>query len=270
MPSGLATSTRSTVSVLDVPLALLAPKRVFARVEDVPAYGWSLVLLLAMVTLIGYATVETGLIDLEVDRGVQHSIAMLESQQLDVVERSALSKMIEDEHKQGEFLRLMARVRVVVAEPIMALTTVLLLGALYYGLVALSGKKPEWHTLLTIMVFASFADVVGKIVQLGFMLSLSTLYVETSLAPLARVIPMHGENPAASAAALSGLLSAIDPFRIWFWILVIVGLKRTSQLRGWKVWTSSILFWLVAAGARAAVAVAMAMAMATSSAQPPA
>ena len=56
------TPTRATVGVLDMPLALLSPRRVFAKVEDVPAYGWSLVVLLAAVTLLGYAKVETGLV----------------------------------------------------------------------------------------------------------------------------------------------------------------------------------------------------------------
>ncbi len=137
------TPTRATVGVLDMPLALLSPRRVFAKVEDVPAYGWSLVVLLAAVTLLGYAKVETGLVDLEVERHVQQGIATLEKQQLDIVERSALSKMIEEKRKEGEFLRLMTRVQNVIASPVATLATVLLLAAFFYALVALGGKKPE-------------------------------------------------------------------------------------------------------------------------------
>ena len=48
MASELAGPTRrATVGVRDIPAALLAPGRVFAKVEDVPAYAWPLVLLLS-------------------------------------------------------------------------------------------------------------------------------------------------------------------------------------------------------------------------------
>jgi hypothetical protein len=48
-------------------VGLLTPRQVFARIEDVPAWRWSLLILLTTVTLIGYATVETGLIDRAID-----------------------------------------------------------------------------------------------------------------------------------------------------------------------------------------------------------
>ncbi|UCC30937.1 MAG: YIP1 family protein [Phycisphaerales bacterium] len=252
----LASMRRPAVGALDIPLALLAPRRVFARVEDVAAYGWPLVVLLVAVTAIGYATIETGLIDLEVERSVQQGIAALEAEQLDVVERSALSKMIEERRQAGEFMRLINRVRVMVASPVATLATVLLLSAAFYAVVALTGRKPEWHTLLTICVFAGFADVVGAVVRLLFMLRFRTLAVDTSLALAARLINMEGEGAATSTAAVSGLLSAVDPFRIWFWVIVACGLSVTSQLRGWRVWTCCSLFWLTAAVARAALAVA--------------
>lgn len=250
------TPTRATVGVLDMPLALLSPRRVFAKVEDVPAYGWSLVVLLAAVTLLGYAKVETGLIDLEVERHVQQGIATLEKQQLDIVERSALSKMIEEKRKEGEFLRMMTRVQNVIASPVVMLATVLLLAAFFYALVALGGKKPEWHTLITICVFAGFVDVVAGAVRLAFMLRLRTLDVDTSLAPLARLMTVEGPGAAKATAALSGVLSATDPFRMWFWVVMAIGLTVTSQFRGWKVWTTCVLCWLGAAGLRAAIGVA--------------
>lgn len=254
MPAELASIRRPTVGAMDIPLALLAPRRVFARVEDVPAYGWALVVLLAAVTVIGYATIETGLIDLEVERKVQQSITALEVDQLDVVERSALSKMIEEKRQEGEFLRLITRVQVVVANPAATLATVLLLSTVFYAVVALTGKKPEWHTLMTICVFAGFADVIGGVVRLLFMLRFRTLAVDTSLALAARLINTEGEGAAMSTAAVSGLLSAVDPFRIWFWVIVACGLSVTSQFRGWKVWTCCSFFWLTAAIARTALA----------------
>jgi hypothetical protein len=140
--------------------------------------------------------------------------------------------------------------------PVATLATVLLLAAFFYVLVALGGRKPEWHTLLTICVFASFVDVVAGVVRLAFMLRLRTLDVDTSLAPLVRLIPMEGQYTGAVKAAMSGALTAADPFRIWFWVVMVIGLSVTCQLHGWKVWVSCTLCWLGAAGVRAALAAA--------------
>lgn len=252
MTSEFVLTSRRTVGVLDIPRALFAPRGVFGRVEDVPAYAWALVLLLVSVTMLGYLLVETGLIDREVELQVQKNIAALELEQLDVVERSALSDMIADKKKEGEFLRLIRRVQVIGASPIATLACVLLIPAMLFGLVALTGKKPEWHTLVTICVFAGFADVIGTIVRLGMRLQFRTLFVDTSLAPLTNF--MQGQSAQANAA-LGGLLTAFDPFRIWFWLIMVVGLTVTRQLRGWRAWCACLFFWLAAAGLRAAIAV---------------
>ncbi len=253
--NAVAVPPHSRVGIADIPRVLLSPSRVFARTEDVAAYGWPLVLLLTMVTLVGYATVETGLIDREVNRAVEVGIAELEATQADVVERSALRQMIEDQRKGGEFLRLMTRVKEIVVRPLGVLATVLLLGALLYGVVALTGRKAEWHTLLTVVVFASFVDLVGSLVRLGFMVNLRRLDVDTSLSGLA-LMWAPAESVGKGIVALSGLLSAVDPFRLWFWGVVIVGLTVTAQLKGWRAWATCGLCWLAAGGFRAAMATA--------------
>lgn len=244
------------VGALDIPAALLAPRHVFARVEDIPGYGWPLVILLTTMTVIGLATVETGLVDLEVERGIQRDIAALEKQQVDVVERSTLSKLIEEKREEGRFLRLMEHLRVIVAAPASTLVSVLLIASIFYAIVALTGRKPEWNTLLTICVFASFVDALRALTLLGLMLHFGTLSVSVSLAPLAQFMPVEGPGAAQTTAAVGGLLTALDPFRIWFWIIIITGLSLTGQLRGWKVWCSCGFFWLAAAGLRTAQAVA--------------
>lgn len=257
MSTGFVTTTRTTIRIRDIPIVLLAPTRVFRRVEDVVAYGWHLTILLVTITLLGLATIETGLVDREVDNQVQQKIAEIEKQQFDVVERSKLSTMIQDAKKEGEFLRLMTRIQVIAANPLALLCTVLLLSALFYAAVALTGKKPEWHTLLTIFVFAGFTTVVGSFIRLGFMLHFRTLEVDTSLAPLVKWMAFEGNNAGVTSALLAGLFTAFDPFRIWFWLVAIIGLSTTAQLRGWKVWTLCVLLWLSAAGIRGVMAATM-------------
>ncbi len=239
------------VGVRDIPLALAAPRRFFARVEDVPRYGWPLLILLTAVTLIGYAIVETGLIDRQVNQRTVERIAALEQAQLDVVERSALREMYEKQYKRGEFDRLMSRLQVVISEPLRILATVMVIAAVLYGAVALTGRKPEWHTLMNICVFAAFVELARLLFQFGMMVHFQTLDVETSLAMLLRpVLGAEGTDPRALAAAW-GLLTALDPFRIWFWLTIVAGLTVTSQLPGWRAWALCGGCWLVGAVVRA-------------------
>ena len=250
-------NVRRTVGVRDIPLVILAPRRLFARVEDVSAWGWPLAILLTFVTIIGYATVQTGLIDREVDRGVRQRIAVIDETQRDVVERSALRELYEREYKQGQFFILLKRLQVVAAEPATALAAALLVAAIFYGMVALSGRKPEWHTLLTICVYAGFLDALRLLTQLILMLQYETLDVYTSLAPLTRFcIDMQTAEPARVIALWIGL-DALDPFRMWYWGIVLIGLATTEQLRGWRAWLTAVICWLIGACARTGILVAM-------------
>lgn len=259
--AGLAESSsvqpRRTVGLRDIPRALVSPRQVFERVEDVAAWGWPLLVLLTLVTLIGYATIQTGLIDREVERGVRESIARLDQQQRDVVQRSELRELYDREIKAGEFRKLLTRVRVVGAEPAKALATALLIAAALYGVVALTGRKPEWHTLLTIVVLAGFVDALRLLVTLGLMLHFETLEVDTSAALLVRLWHTPETFDPKALAATAGTMTALDPFRVWYWLLVVTGLKVTMQLPGWRAWLVCVLAWLVGAVARAGLTVAM-------------
>lgn len=253
--ASLTPHVRKTVGIGDIPLVFLSPSRLFARVEDVKAYGWSLLLLLTLLGLVGFATVETGLIDLEVDQRILSRQAVLEEAKLDVVERSALKKDLEEVEKQGEFERMMTRIGVVVARPLGALACALLISALLFGVVALTGRKPEWHTLMTICVFASFIDLFACVFRLVLMLAYGTLNVDTSAAVVLRTMPVTSEAQ-SGATMLPHILAGIDPFRIWFWMVVILGLSKTMQLRGWRAWVPCGLFFLVAGAAHAGLSYA--------------
>lgn len=252
----LEAASRRTVGLRDIPLVFLAPRRLLARVEDVTAWGWPFAVLLAVVTLIGYATIQTGLIDREVDRQVRQRMAEIDQQQRDVVQRSELRDLYDRELKTGEFEKLLTRMRVVGAQPATALATALLVAAVLYGVVALTGRKPEWHTLLTICVYAGFIDALRLLVTLALMLSYRTLEVDTSLALLLRLRPMSESSSPAATAMISGLLTALDPFRVWYWLVVGLGLSGAAQLPGWRAWVAGSICWLAGAGGRGALAVA--------------
>ncbi len=249
---------RKAIGISDVPGALLARRSVFERVEDVAVWGWPLVVLLTVVTVIGYTTVQTGLIDHEIDGRVQERIARIESEQRDVVERSELRKMYEREIKAGEFEAVLARIGFVVAEPIKVLASALGIAAILYGLVALTGKKTEWHTLLVICVLASYTDAARLLAKLGLMMHYRAMDVETSLAVIGRFPGFMEEMSSRLVAGVGAALSAFDPFRMWFWLLVIVGISTTGQLSRRRAIAAGIVCWLLAGLVRAGIAASMA------------
>lgn len=254
-------TTRRPVGVRDIPAALFAPRAVFARVEDVRVWGWPLVLLLALVTLIGYATVETGLIDRAQDRQTMENIARIDREQGQVLQRSELRERYEQERKSGEFWKLLKRIEVVAAKPVLVLGSVLLTAAVLYGAVALAGRKPEWHTLLTICVLAAFAEGLRLLVLLALTLYVGSQDVDTSPAPL---LPLLVRSENITRAQIPGLeaaraaLTGLDPFRLWFWYIVLAGLRETRQLPGWRAVGLCVLGWLVGTGGRVALAAGVA------------
>lgn len=248
---------RRTVGVVDVPVALFSPRRVFAKVEDVPAYGMALFVLLTLSFSIGFAVVQTGLIEREVGLEVQTRIAEIEKVQFDIVERSTLSQLIEAEQKRGRWDVMRNNLLTVVVAPLLLLATILMIPALLYGLVAMTGRKPEWHTLVTLSVFAGYTTLLRALASLLLMLRFHSMDVDTSPAILAKWMNSGADSAGASLAGFQ-VLSGFDPFRIWFWIMIAIGLSTTSQLRGWRAWLSCGLFWLTATCVRTGLAFAVA------------
>lgn len=213
------------------------PAQLFRRVEDTGTYGWALVVLLALVTLTGYVQVQTGLIDRVVDQQTEQQLAELEKSQANLVDRVQLKDAMDSVRKSGEFMKLLSRLGAIVLSPLYLLTSCLLISSMLYAAVALTGRKPEYHTLMSICIFAGFVDLAGALLRLAMMLSYRTTAVETSLGMLAPV-------------GKPSWLYAVDPFRIWFWVLVAIGLAVTQQLgrRGAIIWCT--LLFVIASAVR--------------------
>jgi len=224
------------------PAVLVDPGAVFRHVAESGRYGWTLGALLLLTTLIGWATVETGLIDRQVDGETLTRLAELEREQFDLLSRAELSERLEKIRKSAEFTKLIRRGGAVLAAPASLLASVMLIAALLFAAVALTGNKAEYATLLAVCVYAAVIWVLAAGLRLAMMLAFRTLEVDTSLALL-----VPGRE---GFETLRTILSAIDPFRVWFWILVGTGAVVTGQLsRRWAVITCT-LFCLVASGAR--------------------
>lgn len=224
-------------------LVFTSPRALFARVEDTGAYGWALVVLIGLVLLLGYLEVQTGLIDRVVDQQTEQALASLEESQAHLVDRVELRERMDGIRKTGEFNKLLQRLGVVVFTPASLLASFLLIASILYAIVALTGRKPEYHTLMSVCVYAGFIELVGYMVRLAMVICYRTTEVDTSLSMLA---PPGQPSP----------LVAVDPFRIWFWILVAMGLIVTGQLSRRMAIVSCALMGLLAAGVRVGVAFA--------------
>lgn len=221
-------------------MVFAAPRALFARVEDTGAYGWALVTLIGLVMLVGYAQVQTGLIDRDVDRATERRLAQLEESQAELLDRIELRTRMESIRKEGVFLKVMTRLGVVVASPVYLLASFLLIASALYAVVALTGRKPEYHTLMSICVYAGFIELTAYVLKLAMMLYYHSTEVDTSLRALA-----EAGKPSA--------LGAIDPFRIWFWVLVCIGLVTTHQLSRRMAVVTCCVLGLGALGVRIAL-----------------
>ena len=226
-------------------LVYVSPRSLFDRVEDTGAYGWALMTLLLLVVLTGYATLQTGLIDRVVDQQTERRLAELEESRAQLIDRVELSERMADIRKESAFNKLIARLGVIVFAPAGLLVSLLAIASVLYALVALTGRSPEYHTLMSICVYGAFVELVGYVVRLAMMLYYRTTEVETSLGRLA-------------TAGEATPLVALDPFRIWFGVLVVIGLCVTQQLSRRMAVVTCTLMALIAGGVRVAFSFASA------------
>lgn len=207
----------------------VAPRSLFNRVEDNGAYGYALMTLLLFAVLIGYARVQTGLVDRNVDVATERQLAEIEQNQKNLVDRIQLKEAMENVRKHAVFNKTITRLGVIVLRPLYLLGSFLLIASILYAMVALTGRKPEYQTLMSICVYAGFLELTGFVIELLMMLYSRSTEIGTTLAPL-------------GTGVMSKVLAGVDPFRIWFWVLVAIGLTVTQQLsRRMAIVTCTIL-----------------------------
>ncbi len=201
-------------------LVYTSPRSLFERIEDTGAYGWALATMLVLVMVLGMLQIQSGLIDRVIDQGTEDQKAAIEAEQANLVDRVELRENMEAIDKQAVFNKKITRLGVVVLNPLRILASFLLISSVLYAVVALTGRKPEWHTLMSICVYAGFIELAAEALRVGMMFYYGTLDVDTSMAALWTPEFTKGISP----------LAGVDPFRIWFWVLAGLGLAVTRQL----------------------------------------
>lgn len=239
-----ATNSTSALGLARAPLVFWSPGTLFRRVSDHGRYGWTLGAMLLVTTLIGWATVQTGLIDRQVDRQTQGALAKLEREQTDLLSRIELADRMQDIRDTAEFTKLIRHGQELLLAPIALVFSLMLIAAILFAVVALVGNKADYPLLMAICVYAALVEVLRSALRLAAMLYYRTMSVDTSLGLL---LPYSEQTKVPKA-----ILTAIDPFYIWFWALVGLGLVATGQLSRRAAVITCTSFWLVVTGVRMA------------------
>jgi hypothetical protein len=189
----------------------LRPGALFRDLARQNRYVFALVVLICLQLLYACAVISTGVLDYEVTAKTQHKVHRLLRTEGDEDPRK-LAQALQKAQKEGDFAVLWGRLLLVLGGPV---------GAVCFVVVALKGGKPDFPLLAGVLAFAAYVEVPKLLVRLLLVSQLQTSAVETSAAVFA------GPN-----IGLAGyvLLRRLDPFDIWYWCLVGLGLYKTGQL----------------------------------------
>lgn len=222
-----------------------SPLRLFDRMEPSTPYGLPLLILVALLGLSGYVVVASGLVERDIDATTERALARIEKEEKGDLSDDELRERMKDARAAADFWKVVRSAGQVLAAPAETLGRIFIGAGVIYVLVALSGREPVYHGLVSLFVYAAYTEVPRQALLVLLMVGGETMTVETSLAVVLR---SRNEAP----GAIYALLQSVDPFLIWFVTLAGLGVVRTGQLRAGKtvaacagLWTCGALGHLV-------------------------
>lgn len=209
----------------------------------------ALVLLMALQALYGLAVVSTGVLDYEIQADTLKAAGQYANQPHTDESADDVNRAVEAIEKGGRFSQMLTRVLLVGGRPVWSAATAGLLASVLFVVVALRGTgKPDFQMLAAVAVFAAFVEVPRLLVRVFLVSQLQVSRVETSLAAFAWA--PHVSLP------VYVLLRRLDPFEVWYWALVGLGVWRTGQVGRRAAVVTVVVLALLAAGLLAALDVA--------------
>ncbi len=201
----------------------IAPGAMFGRLPQQHRSALPLLILILAEFGISLAILSTGVIDYEIDWLTERSW----KDQVQVDDRAdpieTEQKRAEHIEKQKTFSKQLARVMLLGGRPLWLLIEIGLLTVPLFAAVALRGGKPDLPLLAEIGVFAQFVEIPRQLLCLWLIAQLQVTRIETSAAVLV--------NSKTVNLGMYILLRRLDPFVLWFWLLVLLGVWKTKQLR---------------------------------------
>lgn len=212
------------------------PSRLFSNLAGRQESGSALLLLGALLLGLGYLQARTGVGDREWDtRGKARIHRAI--QRADSSDPQKLDVEIQGIRASVSFWKMVFRWITILRAPLRAVLGVAILSALLFLAVASLGNAPNQRVLTAIVIFCWYLEIPRQILRLALVASLGHERVETSAAAWV-------SDPSIGAWGFS-LLRLVDPFVIWFWILVAKGLEVTGQTRWRQAITIVVLFALL-------------------------
>jgi hypothetical protein len=209
----------------DIGRLYLQPAALFADLPRRNRSAAALLLLMAVHALYAVAVVSTGVTDYETDLAAQKEISRPEVHLRGEENSEERTRTLDALEKGAVFTKLLTRVLLVAGGPVQLLAGVgALAGVLFVAGALWSGGKPDFQLLSAVAVFAAYAEVPKLLLRLFLISQLQVARVETSAAAFVAA-------PQVSLG-LYLFLRRLDPFDLWYWALVALGLWKTGQFRG--------------------------------------
>jgi hypothetical protein len=196
--------------------------------------------LMLLYALYAAALVSTGVLDYEIQLETAKAANRYANQPHTDESAEDVNRMLTAIDKGATFSMLLSRVVLIAGSPVSAAAGAGLLASVLFVVVALRGAaKPDFHLLAAVAIFAAYALVPRLLVHLFLVSQLQVSRVETSLA--AFVSAPHVSLPVYL------LLRRLDPFDVWYWCLVGLGLWKTGQLSGRTALVTAVVLGVMVA-----------------------
>ncbi len=224
----------------DVLAVFFRPTSLFRELPRTNRVASALILLMALYALYGLGLYTTGVLNYEIDVQTQTQISGLQATPAGERRRGEVHFRPGDDRK-GIGLPKGAKPCAASgrrADSVLLLS-VSVLSAFLFLVVALRGGKPNFQVLLGVTTFASYVAVPRLLMQLALTAQLHVSRVETSAAAFC--------SRAEVGLANYLLLRRLDPFEVWYYVLVGLGVYHTGQLKRWSAIVTACLLAALAA-----------------------
>jgi hypothetical protein len=234
-----ATSKQTGSLAQDIFAVFFRPTTLFRELPRTNRVASALILLMVLYALYGLGLYATGVLNYEIDVQTQTQISGLRQHPPAKDDAAKFTAALETIEKGSVFQKELSRVLLLAGGPVQLCLSVGVLSALLFLVVALRGSKPNFQVLLGVTTFASYVEVPRLLMQLVLTAQLHVSRVETSAAAFFSRADVGLGNYL--------LLRRLDPFEVWYYVLVGLGLYHTGQLkRRWAIVTACLLALLAA------------------------
>jgi hypothetical protein len=199
------------------------PGAVFGRLPESNRAGGALLVLVVAQLLCAGFLIFTGVPDYEIAVQSQQEIARIDEQLKGDENSEERTRTIDALEKAAVFNKLSVRVRLLLGWPLRLLLGVAVVASsLFLATTFWGAGKADFRLLWGVTVFASCVELPRLLLVAVLVARLQVQRVETSLA-------VFLANPRAQPLAFL-LMRRLDPFELWFWALVGLGLWKTGQM----------------------------------------